>query len=159
VHARALLHRYGVVCRRVLAREANVPPWRALVRVYRRLEARGDIRGGRFVSGLSGEQFALPDAVERLREVRRTARDAALITISACDPLNLSGILESGERIRATAANKIVYRDGVAVAAMEGDYIRQLGAGDAAGAGDASAVTYALTGRRGPAVISGFVGR
>jgi len=156
VHARALLQRYGVVCRRVLAREANVPPWRTLVGIYRRLEARGEIRGGRFVAGLSGEQYALPDAVERLREVRRTARDAALVTISACDPLNLSGILETGERIRATTANKIVYRDGVAVAAMEGDYIRPLGGIDAA---DASAVTYALTGRRGPAVISGFVGR
>jgi ATP-dependent Lhr-like helicase len=158
VHARALLRRYGVVCRRVLAREPNVPPWRALVGIYRRLEARGEIRGGRFVAGLSGEQFALPDAVERLREVRRTARDGALITMSACDPLNLCGIVDVMERVRATTGNRIVYRDGVPVAAMEGDYIRRLG-GDAAGAADASAVTYALTGRRGPAVISGFIGR
>ena len=71
----SLLRRYGVVFRRLLAREANAAPWRELARVYRRLEARGEIRGGRFVSGMSGEQFALPDAVERLREVRRTAPD------------------------------------------------------------------------------------
>ena len=71
----ALLRRYGVVFRRLLAREANAAPWRELARVYRRLEARGEIRGGRFVSGMSGEQFALPDAVERLREMRRTPAD------------------------------------------------------------------------------------
>ena len=74
-YAWSLLRRYGVVCRRVIAREANAAPWRDLTRVYRRLEARGEIRGGRFVAGLSGEQFALPDAVERLREVRRSAPD------------------------------------------------------------------------------------
>src|SRR5204862_311767 len=71
----ALLRRYGVVFRRLLAREANAAPWRDLARVYRRLEARGEIRGGRFVSGMSGEQFALGDAVDRLREVRRSAHD------------------------------------------------------------------------------------
>jgi ATP-dependent Lhr-like helicase len=156
VHARTLLHRYGIVCRRVLTREANAPPWRALVGIYRRLEARGEIRGGRFVAGLSGEQYALPDAVERLREVRRTAHDGALVTISAVDPLNLCGIIHAGDRVRATTANKVVYRDGVAVAAMEGDYIRPLGTVDPE---DASAVTYALTGRRTAAVVSGFVGR
>ena len=156
LHARVLLKRYGVVCRRVLAREANAPPWRALVGVYRRLEARGEIRGGRFVSGLSGEQFALPDAVERLREVRRTARDGALVTISAADPLNLCGIVDAGERVRAATANTVVYRDGVAVAALEGDYVRPL-AGVALD--EASAVTRALTGRNAPPVVSGFVGR
>jgi len=108
------------------------------------------------VSGLSGEQFALPDAVERLREVRRTARDGALMTISAGDPLNLCGIVEAGERVRSSAANKVVYRDGVAVAALEGDYIRPL-AGIAPD--EASAVTRALTGRNAPAVVSGFIGR
>ncbi len=70
----ALLRRYGVVFRRLMIREANAAPWRELTRVFRRLEARGEIRGGRFVSGVSGEQFALPDAVERLREIRRTSR-------------------------------------------------------------------------------------
>ncbi|HZW74397.1 MAG TPA: ATP-dependent DNA helicase, partial [Caldimonas sp.] len=87
--ARALLERYGVIFRRLLTRETNAPGWRELTRVYRRLEARGEIRGGRFVTGASGEQFALPEAVERLREVRRSAPDGRLITISAADPLNL----------------------------------------------------------------------
>ena len=75
-------------------------PWRELARVYRRLEARGEIRSGRFVTGMSGEQFALPDAVERLREVRRIAADGGLVAISAADPLNLTGIVTAGERIR-----------------------------------------------------------
>jgi ATP-dependent Lhr-like helicase len=76
IQAASLLRRYGIVCRRLLIRETNAAPWRELVRVYRRLEARGEIRGGRFVHGVSGEQFALPEAVERLREVRRSAPDS-----------------------------------------------------------------------------------
>src|SRR5437763_13002796 len=100
-HARALLRRYGVVFRRLLARETIATPWRDLVRVYRRLEARGEIRGGRFVSGMSGEQFALPEAVERMREVRRGAHDGLYVTISAADPLNLTGVVTTGERVRA----------------------------------------------------------
>ena len=91
--ARALLRRYGVVFRRVLSRETNVAPWRDLARVYRRLEARGEIRGGRFVSGMSGEQFALSEAVERLREIRRTPPDNRTLIVSAADPLNLTGII------------------------------------------------------------------
>jgi ATP-dependent Lhr-like helicase len=117
--ARVLLHRYGVVFRRLLAREGVLASWRDLVRVYRRLEARGEIRGGRFVSGMSGEQFALPDAVERLREVRRTAPDDRLLTISAADPLNLTGILTAEERVRVSTNNRIVYHNGVAMAAMD----------------------------------------
>jgi ATP-dependent Lhr-like helicase len=113
--ARVLLKRYGVVFRRMLVREANAAPWRDLVRAYRRLEARGEIRGGRFVSGMSGEQFALPDAVERLREVRRTPLDDRLIVISAADPLNLVGIVTAGERVRAVAAARVGYRNGVPV--------------------------------------------
>ena len=77
MQAWALLRRYGVVFRRLLARETNAAPWRELTAVYRRLEARGEIRGGRFVTGMSGEQFALPEAVERLREIRRSGRTAA----------------------------------------------------------------------------------
>jgi ATP-dependent Lhr-like helicase len=154
--ARALLLRYGVVCRRVLARETNVVPWRDLTRALRRLEARGEIRGGRFVAGLAGEQFALPEAVARMREVRRTPGGGGLIVISAADPLNLTGLLTAGERVRATGGNRIVYRDGVPLAALEGDYIRPL-----APLGDVSAaeVAAALTGRRAPAVGSGYVGR
>jgi ATP-dependent Lhr-like helicase len=86
-----LLRRYGVVFRRVLAREAINVPWRELARIYRRLEARGEIRGGRFVTGMSGEQFALPEAVERLREVRRSAHDDRLITIGAGRSAQLVG--------------------------------------------------------------------
>jgi ATP-dependent Lhr-like helicase len=154
--ARALLARYGVVFRRLLARETNAVQWRALTAVYRRLEARGEIRGGRFVSGMSGEQFALPEAVERLREVRKSKRDGRLITISAVDPLNLTGILTSGERIRAITSNRLAYRDGVALAAMEGDYVRPLTEIDPAVAGG---LASALAGRRLPPVTSGFVGR
>jgi ATP-dependent Lhr-like helicase len=150
-----LLRRYGVVFRRVLAREAAGVPWRELARVYRRLEARGEIRGGRFVGGMSGEQFALPDAVERLRETRRSGADDRLITISAADPLNLTGIITPGDRIRLAAGNRIVYRNGVPVAAMEGDMLKTLAELDAAVAAAAAA---AAAGRRVP-VVSGYVGR
>ena len=150
-----LLRRYGVIFRRLLAREAAAVPWRDLARVYRRLEARGEIRGGRFVAGMSGEQFALSDAVERLREVRRTKPDNRLVTISAADPLNLTGIITPGDRIRAAAGNRVVYRNGVPCAAMEGDMIRMLGEVDPAIAPDVAA---AAAGRRVP-VLSGYVGR
>jgi len=154
-----LLRRYGVVFRKLFGREANLAPWRELVRVYRRLEARGEIRGGRFVSGMSGEQFALPDAVERLREVRRTRADGRLLMISAADPLNLAGIVTAGERVRAVAASRIVYRDGVPLAAMEGDYVRPLTEPAEVAPALASDVASLLAGRPMPPVISGFVGR
>jgi ATP-dependent Lhr-like helicase len=153
--ARAFLRRYGVVFRRVLTRESNAAHWRDLARVLRRLEARGEIRGGRFVNGMSGEQFALPQAVERLREARREQSAGRLTVISAADPLNLTGIIDSGERIRATPGTRIAYRDGVAVSAMEGDYLRPLAEMDATLAMEAAS---ALAGRRVP-VASGFVGR
>jgi ATP-dependent Lhr-like helicase len=154
--ARTLLRRYGVVCRRVLGRELQAPPWRDLLKVFRRLELAGEIRGGRFVSGLSGEQFALADAVTRLREVRRTRADGQLVVISAADPLNLVGIVSAGERVRAVAGNRIVYRDGVPLACLEGDYIRPLAAIDPA---QAASVASALAGRAVPPVISGYVGK
>jgi ATP-dependent Lhr-like helicase len=157
LQARALLRRYGIVFRKVLAREPNAAPWRELVRVYRRLEARGEIRGGRFVTAMSGEQFALPDAVERLREIRRTRPSGTLHVISAADPLNLAGIVTTGDRVRAVAANRVVYRDGVPLAAMEGDYVRPLV--EDTDVATALAVTTSLTGRSGPAVVSGFLGR
>ena len=127
----ALLRRYGVVFHRILARENIAAPWRDLARVYRRLEARGEIRGGRFVLGMSGEQFAMPHAIERLREVRRTPADGRLVTIGTADPLNLSGIVTSGDRIRATARNRIAYRDGVPIAVVESGIVRALAALDA----------------------------
>jgi ATP-dependent Lhr-like helicase len=115
LYARALLQRYGIVCRRLLVREPFAIAWRELLRVYRRLEARGDIRGGRFVSGIPGEQFALPDAVAMAREVRRRKVSGELVTISAADPLNLCGILDGGDRIPAVASTQIAFRDGVQV--------------------------------------------
>jgi ATP-dependent Lhr-like helicase len=154
--ARALLTRYGVVFRRLLEREVNAATWRELTGAYRRLEARGEIRGGRFVSGMSGEQFARPEAVECLREVRKTERDGRLIAISAVDPLNLTGILTSGARIRALTSNRLLYRDGVAIASLEGDYVRPLVEIEPSIAGGLASV---LAGRPRPSVTSGFVGR
>jgi ATP-dependent Lhr-like helicase len=154
--ARALLARYGVVFRRLCQRETNPAPWRELAVVYRRLEARGEIRGGRFVSGMSGEQFALSDAVERLREVRKSKRNGLIIPISAVDPLNLTGVLTTGERIRSVTSTRIAYRDGMAIAVLEGDYIRPLTEVEPA---VADGLATALAGRRRPAVTNGFVGR
>ena len=156
MQAWAFIRRYGVVFKRALARETNAAPWRELARVYRRLEARGEIRGGRFVSGMSGEQFALPEAVERLREVRRTGSNGRVLVVSAVDPLNLTGIITSGERVRAIASSRVAYRDGVPLAAMEGDYLRPLSEFDVESRGD---VASALAGRRVPAVAAGYVGR
>ncbi|MEQ6341387.1 MAG: DEAD/DEAH box helicase [Gammaproteobacteria bacterium] len=115
--AHTLLRRYGIVFRRVIEREAGwLPPWRELLWVYRRLEARGEIRGGRFVAGFSGEQYALPEAVGSLRDIRRQAKDGATIALCGADPLNLAGIITPGPKIPALAANRVLYRDGVPVA-------------------------------------------
>ncbi|MDR0182263.1 DEAD/DEAH box helicase [Lysobacter sp. UC] len=112
--ARTLLRRYGVVCWRLLEREAPwLPPWRELVRVYHRLEARGEIRGGRFISGLSGEQFALPEAIGLMRQIRQRAHDGAMVCVSAVDPLNLVGTIVSGEKVPRLAGSRVLYRDGV----------------------------------------------
>ena len=114
-YARVLLQRYGIVCRRLLMREPFAVAWRELLRVFRRLEARGDIRGGRFVSGVPGEQFALPEAVALAREIRRRRPSGDTVTISAADPLNLCGILDGGPRVPAIASTMIIFRDGVRV--------------------------------------------
>jgi ATP-dependent Lhr-like helicase len=118
LYARTLLNRYGIVCRRLLTREPFPIAWRELLRVYRRLEARGEVRGGRFVTGVSGEQFALPEAVAMAREVRRRKSSGEVVTISAADPLNLCGILDGGDRIPAVASTSIVFRDGIHVPAV-----------------------------------------
>ncbi len=122
--ARQLLLRYGVLFPELLARDALSVRWRDLARVLRRLEARGEIRGGRFVAGFVGEQFALPEAADALRRRRNEgdnrAADARLAVISACDPLNLAGILTPGPRVAATPGNRLAYRDGIPIAAMEG---------------------------------------
>lgn len=114
-----LLRRYGVVFRELLARETGLPKWRELQMGFRRLEDRGEIRGGRFVSGFIGEQFALPVAVESVREMRRVEPSGETITISAADPLNLVGIVVAGERVPAISGRTVTFRDGVAYEASE----------------------------------------
>ena len=114
-----LLRRYGVVFKRLLEREGMNLPWRVLLRTYHRLEARGEIRGGRFVAGISGEQFALPEAVGTLRAIRREGAQDSMISVSAADPLNLVGIIIPGNRITAHTSNRVLYHDGAPIAALE----------------------------------------
>jgi ATP-dependent Lhr-like helicase len=124
--ARVLLRRYGVVFRKIAERENISPPWRELVRIYRTLEARGEIRGGRFVDGVWGEQFALPEAVTKLRAVKKEEKTGGLISISAADPLNLQGIITPGRRVTNFTANRILYRDGIPIAVNEGGEVEFL---------------------------------
>jgi ATP-dependent Lhr-like helicase len=115
--ARTLLKRYGVMCWRLLAREAPwLPPWRELLRIYQRLEARGEIRGGRFIAGLTGEQFALPEAVGLLRSVRQRVADGALVAVCGADPLNQVGQLLAGAKVPSLTSTRVLYRDGIPVA-------------------------------------------
>jgi ATP-dependent Lhr-like helicase len=131
--ARSLLRRYGVVFWRVVEREAAwLPPWRELLRVYRRLEARGEIRGGRFVAGFAGEQFALPEAIGLLREIRRKPVSGALVSISGADPLNLVGILTPGSKLAGLGGNRVLFRDGVPLAVAAGGAVQFLASLDAA---------------------------
>ncbi|BAN25305.1 Lhr family helicase [Caballeronia insecticola] len=132
--ALTLLRRYGVVFWRLLEREAAwLPPWRDLLRVYHRLEARGEIRGGRFVAGLAGEQFALPEAVPLLRDMRKRPKDGAFVALSAVDPLNLVGTLLPGEKVPALAGNRVLFLDGVPVGAVIAGKTRYFGDFDGAG--------------------------
>jgi ATP-dependent Lhr-like helicase len=110
-----LLRRYGVVFRELLARETLLPTWRELLHMLRRLEDRGEVRGGRFVSGFIGEQFALPVAVESLRAARQIQNGDELVTVSAADPLNLVGILVPGDKVPAHSGRFVTYKDGVPV--------------------------------------------
>ncbi|RKP45956.1 DEAD/DEAH box helicase [Trinickia fusca] len=117
--ALALLRRYGVIFWQLLEREATwLPRWRELLRVLQRLEARGQVRGGRFVNGLSGEQFALPEAVAMLRDIRKQPPTGQMVCICAADPLNLVGTLLPGDKVPALASNRIVLRDGLPVATL-----------------------------------------
>ena len=110
---RQMLRRYGVVFRDVLGREVGLPPWREMLQLLRRMEARGEVRGGRFVTGFSGEQFALPEAVEAMRAVRRVQKsETERVVVCGADPLNLVGVLTPGSRIPAHPQNAVVYRDG-----------------------------------------------
>jgi ATP-dependent helicase Lhr and Lhr-like helicase len=129
--ALVLLRRYGVICRRVLEREPLLPPWRDLLYVFRRMEARGEVRGGRFVQGMSGEQFALPEAIGALREARKE-EEGEPIMLSAADPLNLVGIITPGQRLPAVPGNRLLLRNGVPVARRYGKQIEFLQEVDAA---------------------------
>jgi ATP-dependent Lhr-like helicase len=152
--ARSLLRRYGVVFWRMLEREAGwLPPWRDLLRCYRRLEARGEIHGGRFVAGFSGEQFALPEAIGLLRETRRKAETGEWVSLSAADPLNLVGILTPGARLPALTGNRLLYRDGLPVAVLAGGAVRFLEALEPA---QAWAAQNALLRRRVPPLLARF---
>jgi len=137
--ARVLLHRYGVVFRRLLERESFPVTWYELGRTYRRWEARGEIRGGYFVGGIGGEQFALPEAIGLLRSIRKASPDGELIALSAADPLNLQGVLTPGPRIAAVTANRILFCDGLLIAALEAGEIRKFGTANSSGGGLADA--------------------
>ncbi|HEY4340218.1 MAG TPA: DEAD/DEAH box helicase [Steroidobacteraceae bacterium] len=124
---RALLKRWGVVCWQLSRVEADwLPPWRDLIACLRRLEARGEIRGGRFIAGLSGEQFAVPEAVGSLREIRRKSFTDQDVALSAVDPLNLTGYLTAGPRVPALTSNRVLYRDGLPVATLISGEVRFL---------------------------------
>jgi ATP-dependent helicase Lhr and Lhr-like helicase len=117
--AKTLLRRYGVIAWRLLEREAAwLPPWRDLVRVFRRLEARGELRGGRFIAGLTGEQFALPHAIARMREVRRQPPSSELLCLAASDPANLLGTVLPGPKLPRTTGSRVLYRDGLPLATL-----------------------------------------
>jgi ATP-dependent helicase Lhr and Lhr-like helicase len=120
--AQRLLRRYGVVFRDLLQRESLVHSWRDLLVIYRRLELQGEVRGGRFVTGFTGEQFALPEAVETLRVVRKRldAQTGGEVKVSACDPLNLAGIVLPGPRVPAVPTNFLILKDGVVVRTVIG---------------------------------------
>jgi ATP-dependent Lhr-like helicase len=124
---RTLLRRWGVIFWKLLTREAQwLPPWREILFCCRRLEARGEIRGGRFVAGFSGEQYATPEAVGLLREMRRKAPTHQYLSLSAADPLNLLGILTPGPRLPSLAGNRLLYQDGLPVAVYAAGEVRFL---------------------------------
>jgi ATP-dependent Lhr-like helicase len=124
---RTLLKRWGVIFWKLLAREAQwLPPWREILMCCRRLEARGEIRGGRFIAGFSGEQYALPEAVAPLREARRRPQSGQLVSLSGADPLNLLGIVTPGPRLPSLAGNRLLYRDGLPIAAYAAGEVRFL---------------------------------
>jgi ATP-dependent Lhr-like helicase len=151
-----LLRRYGVVFRAIVQRESLLPPWRELLRAYRRLEARGEIRGGRFADGFTGEQYALSDAVARLRAVRRAQPSGALVSVSGADPLNLVGIVVPGDRVAAQTGNRVLYRDGIPIAvheAKESRFLVELGTAERWEAQNA------LIERRVPPQLRAYLGR
>ena len=144
VESRAMqfLHRYGIVFPEALAREPLAPRWRELLRFYRRAEAKGEIRGGRFVTGFVGEQFALPEAVDALRTFKKSKPDGRLVAVSACDPLNVAGVLTPGPRVPALLGNFLVFRDGVPIASVQGGELEWRGVIDNATREEAAALLH-----------------
>ena len=124
---RTLLRRWGVIFWKLLGREADwLPPWRDVLMCCRRLEARGEIRGGRFVAGFSGEQYATPEAIGLLRDVRRKPPSQHYLSVSAADPLNLIGIITPGTRLASLSGNRLLYRDGLPMATYAADQVHFL---------------------------------
>jgi len=121
----SLLRRYGVVFRAVVQRETLLPPWRDLLNYLRRMEDRGEVRGGRFVDGFSGEQFALPEALGLLRQPTETGSRPLFRIISACDPLNLGGLITPGAKTPAVSNNRILLENGLPVARLMGDELEE----------------------------------
>jgi ATP-dependent Lhr-like helicase len=124
-----VLARWGVVFRDMLQRETLVPPWRDLLLVLRRMEARGEIRGGRFVEAFRGEQFALPEAVEALRAVRRAGTTGEEIAITTADPLNLVGVILPGPRLSSSTGAVLRLRDGVLIEQPPDEMLSEIDAG------------------------------
>lgn len=118
-----LLRRWGIVFRDLLVREEGAPSWFEVLQVLRRLEARGEIRGGRFITGVGGEQFALPDTIQQLRRLRDEPVGQELLVVSAADPLNLIGILTRHDRVPRTASNRVAYLNGEPLATFQGGEI------------------------------------
>ncbi|MDP9238044.1 MAG: DEAD/DEAH box helicase, partial [Chloroflexota bacterium] len=143
--AMQLLARYGVVFRDLIARESLTVPWREVLRALRRQEARGILRGGRFVAGFIGEQYALPEAVEALRRTRREERAGEIVRINATDPLNLAGIITPGPRVPALHTNAVIFRDGLPVATEEGNAIVPRGEAGADALREIAAARAAVT--------------
>jgi ATP-dependent Lhr-like helicase len=142
--------------RKLWEREAAPVPWRDLAKIFRTWEARGEIRGGRFVDGVWGEQFALPEAVTRLRAVRREQPDGRLVSVGVHDPLNLHGLLTPGEKMAPVLGNRILYRDGVAIAVAESGQTTMLAPVDG---GDEWTVKQALIRRLVPPKLRAYLGK
>ena len=155
-YARIVLRRYGVILRKIVDHEPISPPWRELIRVLRRMEARGEIRGGRFVSAMWGEQYALPEAVALLRKIRRDDGTGETTSISAADPLNLTGIVTPGPRVSGLVGNRISYRDGEPVVTREGKKIRFIREPDEA---DRWAMQKAVEQRLVPSALKSYLGK
>ena len=153
-----LLRRWGVVFRRLFEQETVRAPWRDVLRVLRRLEARGEVRGGRFVGGFSGEQYALPEAVGLLRAIRKEPAVGALVAVSAADPLNLIGAIVPGEPVPAVAGNRILYRDGVPVAVKVGSGKGEMVLVEAT-LDETNAFKTALVRKKAPPMVRAYLGK